>query len=130
MLDNGSYFETCHNRYPSAMSTHSPDWLELVHSNRRFAMEMMALDGTFDVRLALRASHKIVAANRSYWAFDRGQLALRYPLNILVVPNDAKRKLANRLNVMATLPMLFDIKNRANKEKEMYCECFAKRELY
>lgn len=78
-------------------------------------METMALDGTFDVKLVLRVSHKIVAANHYYWAFGTGRLALQRPLNKLAAPNDAKHKRASHLNVMVTQPMLL---NGESKERE------------
>lgn len=119
MLDNGSYFGTCHNHYPNAMSMHSPDWSTSAHSNRRFAMETMALDGTFDVRPVRRVWHKTVAAIRCCWAFDTDQLVRLHPLNTLVaVLNDAKRKRANRPNVTAIQLMLLE-RNEKNRNTEI-----------
>lgn len=82
----------------------------LAHSNRKFVMETMASDGTFDVMQVLRVLHKIVAANHYCWAFDKGQLVLQRPLNKLAVLNDVKRKRANHLNAMAIPLMLLNRK--------------------
>lgn len=112
MLDNDSYFETCHNHCSNAMLMHIPNWLKSVHLNRRFVMVTMVLGGTFDVWPALRVLHKIVAVNHYCWAFDIDQLVLLHPLNKLVVLNDVMRKRVNHLNVMAIQPMLLERKRR------------------
>lgn len=106
MLDNDSYFETCHNHFPNAMLMHIQDWLMPDHSSHRFVMVTMVLDDTFDVRPVLRVLHKIVAVNHCCWAFDIDRLVLLRPLNKLAVLNDVKRKRANRQNVMVIRLML------------------------
>lgn len=76
MLDSDSYSETCHNHFQNAMLMHSLNWLKSVHSTcyHRFAMVMMAMDGTFDDLLVQLALHRIVVANYCYSAFDIDRL--------------------------------------------------------
>lgn len=117
MLDSDNYFETCHNHFPNAMWMDSSSLLVLVHSAcyHKFAMVMMAMDGTFDEWLAPLVLHKIVAVNYCCWAFDINQLVQWHPLNMLVKPNDAKHKPVNHLSALVKL-LTLEIKRKFHQK--------------
>lgn len=102
MLDSGSCSGTYHSQHLNAMLMRSLDLLMLVHLTycHRFAMVRLAMDGTFDGWLELRALHRIVVVSYCCSAFDRGPLEPLLPLNKPAKLNDVKRIRANHQNAL------------------------------